>query len=154
MKLVIGLFIFLLLLAPAAAVSEDQVFMLKFNWGTEDPVYSKTIQYGNFSCVVDDKNTACSMSENAISVILTPSLRGTYNHQESQIKIYDENNNLRRVFVELITFDAMGWVGIPTISIPGAPGFLFEKEPISHDVVGVRLWWVVLLLFLFVKWVD
>ena len=150
------LFVFILLFAPIATASEDRLSLFKVNFGTDDPVYSKIIKYGNFSCVVEDDNklTTCGVSENSVRVILNPALRGVYNHQESYLKIYDQEGNLQRVFVEIVVVDLMGWNGVPNLHVPGAPDILFEKEPLTNDISGVRLWWVVLLLLFFVKIVD
>ncbi|MCD4679588.1 MAG: hypothetical protein K8S00_04305 [Bacteroidales bacterium] len=134
-------------------IAGEGLSMFKVNFGTDDPTYSKTLTHGNFSCVVvdDNKLATCSVSENKVRVILNPALRGVYNYQESQIKIYDPNGNLQRVFVEIVIIDLMGWVEVPNLYIPGAPYIMFEKDTKTDTVVGVRLWWIFLIGLLFAK---
>ena len=118
--------------------------MLKINFGVDNPVYSKTIKYGDIeSCTVLDSDfMACNASNGKVQVIAKPQLKGVYNYYTSYVQLIDNNETVHDIPVKIIVLDLMGWVKIPNIHVNSLPNILFEKEPITNDVIGMRLWWV------------
>ena len=118
--------------------------MFKINFGVNNPVYSKTIKYGDIeSCAVLDSDfVACDASNEKVRVIVKPQLEGVYNYDISYVQLIDNNETIHDIPVEIIVLDTMGWVNIPNMQVSGLPDILFEKEPITNDVIGMRLWWV------------
>ena len=125
-------------------IAGEGLSMFKINIGVDDPVYSKTIKYGDIeSCtVLDGDFVACNASNGKVRVIVKPQLKGVFNYYTSYVQLLDNNETVHDIPIKIIVLDLMGWVQIPNIHVNSLPNILFEKEPITNDVIGMRLWWV------------
>jgi len=125
-------------------ISGDSISIFNVNFGTDDPTYSKIIKYGTVkSCSIDDVDSSCVTTDNKIIIIVKPSLRGIYNHQTMYVKLTELDNTVKDIPIEIVTIDVMGWFGVSPTKIEAAPFFMFEKDVVTGDVIGVRLWWIV-----------
>ena len=131
--------------AQSTIVQSQDISLLKLNFDVDDPVYLTTIRQFNVTeCNIIDGNlvSACNMLENRAILAMKPTLKGIYNYHKGYVQLRDADNLIYDIPVEIITIDAMGWIDIPRMNIKGIPNILFEKDSMTNDMIGIRLWWI------------
>jgi hypothetical protein len=129
-------------------VSVDGISMIKLNTDVGDVKFIKELYRDDvLDCRSSDPRVNCGVLDGKITIVVRPNLTGwLYNRIDSHITIITRDEKTEYTPFTIIVLDAMGYLVVDPFTLDNPNPYLFEVEHPSQAVVGVRYWWIGLLI--------